>query len=231
VTVLLRYAPGMTARDTAYHEGHSALNGRFLALALLGPAAGLAACVVLAVTVSPAWAAGIGVMAVVWLMLAGLLYRNWPTGIRIDQSGISAGAVGSAAARRTPTVNHQAWGRFTCPWPAALAVRVVTDPAQVRELRKSRQYDTMNNRWAARRAMRHCNVGVLSSPWMQAALVIDIRPGAVTTPQVRPARFYGNYMGGSLSRLLQPVPSPTWVIPTRHPDAVRQALGALGPRP
>ena len=229
---MLRYAPGMTARGTAYHEGHSALNGRFLALALLAPAAGLAACVVLAVTVSPAWAAGIGVMAVLGLMLAGLLYRNWPTGIRIDESGISAGAVGAAgAAGRTPTVNHQAWGRFTCPWPAALAVRVVTDPAQVRELRTAPQYDTMNNRWAARRAMRHCNVGVLSSPWMAAALVIDIRPGAVTTPQVRPARFYGNFMGGSLSRLLQPVPSPTWVIPTRHPDAVRQALQALAPRP
>jgi hypothetical protein len=64
---------------------------------------------------------------------------------------------------------------------------------------------------------------------MTAALVIDIRPGAVTTPQVRPARFYSNFMGGSLSRLLQPAPSPTWVIPTRHPDAVRQALEALGP--
>jgi hypothetical protein len=222
----------MTARDTAYHEGHSALNGRFLTLALLGPAAGLAACVVLAVVASPVWSAGIGVMAAVGLMTTGLLYRNWPTGIRIDPSAITVGAVGSAAAAgRTPTVNHQAWGIFTCPWPAALEARVVTDPAQVRELRKSSQYDTMNNRWALPRAMRHCNIGVLSSPWMTAALVIEIRPGAVTTPQVRPARFYSNFMAGSLSRLLEPVPSPTWVIPTRHPDAVRQALDALAPRP
>ncbi|HEY3978132.1 MAG TPA: hypothetical protein VGM79_12725 [Streptosporangiaceae bacterium] len=220
----------MTSRDTVYHEGHSALNGRFLILALLAPGAGLAACAVLAIIASPVWFGGVGVMAALGLMTTGLLYRNWPTGIRIDQSAISVGAVGSAAAgRRTPTVNHQAWGLFTSPWPAALDVRVVTDPAQVRELRKARQYDTMTNRWAAPRAMRHCNVGVLSSPLMTAALVIDIRPGAVTTPQVRPARFYSNFMGGSLSRLLQPAPSPTWVIPTRHPDAVRQALEALGP--
>jgi hypothetical protein len=222
----------MTPRDTAYHEGHSALNGRFLLLALLAPAAGLAACVVLAVVASPVWFGGVGVMAAVGLMTAGLLYRNWPTGILIDGSAISAGAVRSAAAAgRTPTVNHQAWGRFTCPWPAALEVRVVTDPAQVRELRKARQYDTMTNRWAAPLAMAHCNVGVLSAPLMSAALVIDIRPGAVTTPQVRPARFYSNFLGGSLSRVLQPAPSPTWVIPTRHPDAVRRALETLRPRP
>jgi hypothetical protein len=217
----------MTSRDTAYHEGHSALNGRFLLLALLAPAAGLAACAVLAVIVSPVWFGGVGALLAAGLMTTGLLYRNWPTGIRVDESGISAGPVRPAAA---PTVNHQAWGRFTCPWPAALDVRVVTDPAQVRELRKARQYDTMTNRWAAPMAMRHCNVGVLSSPLMSAALVIDIRPGAVTTPRVRPARFYGNFMGGSLSRVLQPVPSPTWVIPTRHPDALREALAALRPR-
>jgi hypothetical protein len=220
----------MTAPAAAYHERRSALNGWFLVIAVLGPAAGLAACVLLALTVSPVWSAGIGIMALLGLVSVSLLYRNWPTGIRIDDSAVSVGAVRSAAAvARTPTVNHQAWGQFACPWPAALAVRVVTDPAEVRELRKAPQYDTMTNRWACRRSMRHCNVGVLSSPWMRAALVIDIRPGAVTTPQVRPARFFSNFTGGQFSRLLQPVPSPTWVVPTRHPEAVRQALAALAP--
>ena len=158
-------------------------------------------------------------------MTTGLLYRNWPTGIRIGQSAISVGAVGSArAARRTPTVNT-GLGPVPCPWRPRWRCGV-TDPAQVRELRKARQYDTMTNRWAAPLAMQHCNVGVLSSPLMSAALVIDIRPGAVTTPQVRPARFYSNFLGGSLSRLLQPVPSPTWVDPDARPG--RGPEGARG---
>jgi hypothetical protein len=42
--------------------------------------------------------------------------------------------------------------------------------------------------------------------------------------EIRPARFYDNYLHGYFSRLTEPRLSPVWVVPTRHPDALRQAL-------
>jgi len=88
-------------------------------------------------------------------------------------------------------------------------------------------YYTLTNRWGGKAAMRHINTGVLASPFMCAALVIDVDPAAATAPRIRPARYYGNYKNGYLSRLTQPRPSPTWVVATRHPDALSQALQAV----
>jgi hypothetical protein len=69
----------------------------------------------------------LGVFSGLALISIGLLYRSWPTGIRIDDSGISIGAVRSAkASSREPTVSHQSRGLFTCPWPAVLELHVVT---------------------------------------------------------------------------------------------------------
>ena len=161
------------------------------------------------------------------LIWVTLVYRNWPTGIRVDEAGVSIGAVSSArAARRTPTVNHQSRGLFTCPWPAVQGLRVVTDRAELRRMKNSPRYYTFTNRWGAKRGMSHCNIGVLASPFMRAALVIDVDPAAATASQIRPARFYDNYLHGYFSRLTQPRLSPVWVVPTRHPEALRKALNA-----
>ena len=182
---------------------------------------------VLAVTISPAW-----VVALILLPLAppvqawaGLLYRNWPTGIRIEADGIRAGAIGSARAeRRRPRVTHQAWGLFSCPRSAVLGARVVTDPAEIKALRTGRAYDTLNTHWGSRTHMTHCNLGVLIAPFTRAALVVDVDLGAITAPMARPSRMFGNGLRGSMSRQITPQLSPVWVVPTRHPDALRQAL-------
>jgi hypothetical protein len=118
----------------SYREPHSALNGPLLACGLLAPVAAEAACLVLGVVLRQPWffviMAGLGVPAMIWTTL---VYRNWPTGIRFDAAAISIGAVGPArAGRRRPTVNHQSWGLFTCPWTAVDGVRVVTDRAELR---------------------------------------------------------------------------------------------------
>ena len=102
----------------SYLEARSALNGRLLTSCLLVPAVIEIAGLILGVTLDQPWFFVIvGSMLVPIMICAGLLYRNWPTGIRIDGSGITIGAVRSArAARRRPTVNHQSWGLYTCPW-------------------------------------------------------------------------------------------------------------------
>ena len=162
------------------------------------------------------------------MISCGLLYRNWPTGVLIDESGISIGAVRSAqAAARRPTVNHQSWGLYTCPWPAVLGVRLVTDRTELRLMKNLPQYHTLTNRWGNKRGMRYCNIGVLASPFMRAALIIEVNPSAVTAAEIRPARFYTNYKDGQFSHLVQPRLSPTWVVPTRHPGALSTALQNL----
>jgi hypothetical protein len=162
------------------------------------------------------------------MIASGLLYRNWPTGVLIDESGISIGAVRSArAAARRPTVNHQSWGLYTCPWSAVQGVRLVTGRNELRQMSNLPQYHTLTNRWSNKRGMRHCNIGVLASPFMRAALIIEVNPAAVTAAEIRPARFYTNYKDGQFSHLVQPRLSPTWVVPTRHPEALRAALQTI----
>ena len=213
-------------RPGSYREAHSALNWPLLTCGLFTPAAGVAICVALGITVSPQWFAGVlFVLFGLFLVPISLLYRNWPTGIRIDESGISIGATGSAqAASRRPTVNHQSRGLFTCPWPGVQGLRLVTDRAELLQMKNSPNYFTLTNRWGGKAGMTHCNIGVLPSPFRRAALVIEVNPVTVTASQVRPARFYSNFKDGQFSHLVQPLLSPTWVVPTRHPEALSAAL-------
>jgi hypothetical protein len=59
--------------------------------------------------------------------------------------------------------------------------------------------------------MTHCKLGVLTSPFLHAALVIDVDPAAVTATQIRPARYFSNGKDGRLSRVLHPEMSSAWV--------------------
>jgi hypothetical protein len=221
-----------TSRPAGYREAHSALDWPLLAYGLSAPAAGMI-CVILGVAVSQPWFfVIIGALFVPVMICTTLLYRNWPTGIRFDGSAISIGAIGSArAARRRPTVNHQSRGLFTCPWGAAEGVRVVTDRAELRKMKNQPRYYTFTNRWGGKSGMSHCRIGVLASPFMRAALVIDVDTLAVTAPQIRPARYYNNFKNGYFSRLVQPELSPTWVVPTRNPQALSEALKAIPGKP
>lgn len=151
-------------RPAPYTEAHSALNGA-LRPYLLAPAAAETACLIAGVAFGQPWffvIMGWLIVPMIWFTLA---YRNWPTGIRLDEAAVS--------------------------------------------------------------------IGVLASPFMRAALVIDVDPAAVTASRIRPARFYDNYLHGYFSRLTQPRLSPVWVAPTRHPEALRKAIDVipvLGPQ-
>jgi hypothetical protein len=89
------------------------------------------------------------------------------------------------------------------------------------------QYHTLTNRWSSKRGMCRCNIGVLASPFMRSALVIEVNPLALSTSEIRPARFYTNFKAGRFSHLVHPQLSPTWVAPTRHPEALGAALQAI----
>ncbi|HEV3379689.1 MAG TPA: hypothetical protein VG142_01685 [Trebonia sp.] len=213
----------------AYEENRSALNLPFLSSALIGPLALEAVFLTLAITASPLWVIAMAVLpfTMPFLMLISLLYRNWPTGIRLDESGITFGAIGSRRAesgKRHPTVNHQSRGIFRCPWTSVMTARVATDPAEIQRLKKSPDLYTLTNRWGPARGMRHSSTGVLSSPFMRAALVIEIGPGT-TYPPLRSAKFFDNFLRHrKYSFRLRPELSATWVVPTRHPEPLAATL-------
>jgi hypothetical protein len=218
----------MNTPRQAYLETHSALNRALLAYGLW-PLAAEAACLAAGLAARQPWFFVIMAGLLIFVMIsAGLLYRNWPTGIRIDESGITIGAVQSArAARRRPTVTHQSRGLYTCPWPAVLDARTVTDPDELRRLKTDPRYFTLTNRWGSKLGVERCNIGVLVSPLMRAALVIEVNPAEVTASKIRPARYYSNFKDGRFSYLIRPQPSPTWIVPTRHPEALSAALRAV----
>lgn len=98
---------GSPASDpTRYEERAAARRWPLMVSGLYGPLAGEVVCVVLGVTVSPSWfAATMFPLFVMVLVYMDLLYRNWPTGIRIDETGIAVGAVGARdGGRRSPAV-------------------------------------------------------------------------------------------------------------------------------
>jgi len=136
-----------------YTEAHSALNSPLLARYLLAPAAAETAFLLAGLTTGQQWFfVFMGWLIVPVMIWTTLLYRNWPTGIRLDQTAVSIGAIGSTrAARRTPTVTHQSRGLFTCPWPAVRGIHVVTDRAELRQMKNSPRYYTLTNRWGAKR--------------------------------------------------------------------------------
>ncbi len=213
-----------------YEERGAARRWPLMVSGLYGPLAGEVVCVVLGVTVGPSWfAAMMFPFFVVVLIYIDLLYRNWPTGIRIDETGITVGAVGARdGGRRSPTVTFQAWGTYRCPWEAVRSVRVATDRAEVKTLRTSRAYLTLNNHWSLPKGSGAAKVmvGVLTPPFMRAALVIDLDRTAVEAPPVRPSRFYTNGANNRMSLLSHPEMSATWIVPTRNPERLRQFLAA-----
>ena len=213
----------------SYLEPHSALNRPLLAYGLVAPVVAEITCLILGVATSQPWFFVImGWLLAPVMIWTSLLYRNWPTGIRLDAAAISIGAIGSArAAGRRPTVNHQSRALFTCPWPAVEGVRIVTDRAELRQMKNTPRYYTFNNRWGGKTGMSHCNIGVLASPFMRAALILDVDPLAVSAPRIRPARYYNNFKNAYFSRLIEPRLSAVWVVPTRHPEALGRALAVV----
>jgi hypothetical protein len=222
------------AHEASFVERRCALRWPLVTWGLGLPGALVAVFVVLAVFANPQWfiAAAFTPLFLPFMMGIALLYRNWPTGICIDDAGVSIGAVGSRrAAARRPMVTHQNWGLFTCAWSDIRYVTVVTDPARIREIKKSPPYWTLSNRWGKPREMTRCMAGVLTAPFMTAALVIRVGhdEAGVSIPGLRSALFFANYIAAPrFYKRLTAEPALEWVVPTRHPQELRAFLASTG---
>jgi hypothetical protein len=146
-----------------YEETRSALTGRLVMWCVIYPASTELLFLVLAITVNVNWSVAMGAASVPAMIGAGFAYRNWPTGIRIDESGITIGAIRSRRARfRRPTVYHQSWGLYTCPWTWIQDAQVMSSPEAIRTAAKG--HHTLNNQWGGNLSMTRCDIGVMTAP-------------------------------------------------------------------
>ncbi len=218
-----------TTPAPSYAEDGCARRRPLLLWGLWLPAALEIVVIALGVLVHPAWLIGIPVIPLLAPFLIGgtLLYRNWPTGIRIDGDGLRIGAVSSTRRRPRPlSIARQNWGVFSAPWDAVATVRVVTDPEELRQLRTSARYFTLSNHWGKPRGVDtdRCLLGALTAPFMRAALVAELDPSSAELPAIRSARLYPNQLGRPFQTRIQPYAGPVWIAPTRDPARLARVI-------
>lgn len=201
-----------------YSESRAALGWRLILVAGVGPVAALAAAFALA-QVNDVAAGLIGVALFYMLVGFTFVYRNWPTGIRLDDQQVHIGST-----RRRVRLTRQTGGAFECPWRAVTGIRVVTDPRELKRIRTSPELFTLSNHWGKRREVTRCMLGVLTAPFMRAALVIELCPGDAKFPDARSAWFFPNQIGRPFRVELHGYPSATWIAPTRHPEELARYL-------
>jgi hypothetical protein len=234
-----------------YAEDRSALNWPLMWVGLLSSVAGalaVAACLWWALALAQPGALFLAEFPALWSFVwIWQLWSNWPTGIRIDTAGIQIGAVRDGrqdpqVPRTVRSVLSQRHEVFACPWAAVRGI-AVTDRAGLRGLRE-REPSAHARRRPSRIAYRvgYYNVagwpgntptlrprtagirlGWLSAPLMRAALVIYVAPGGARFPQLES-------VNGWPYRSEYPVVglrSRVWLVPTRHPEALRAALAQV----
>lgn len=210
-----------------YVEKHSAFNGRFVVWFLAVPNVVMAVLLVLTLR----WAAvagAVGAVGFVLIITWTMAYRNWPTGIRIDGAGVRVGAVSSRRAeRRTRRIGavHEAWGLFFCPWDDVLAITVVTESDELDRIRQAGAFVAPTNRWGKPAGSR-LHKGVLTGPFMRAALVVQVDPARATVPATYASRFYSNRPPEWRSKDAG-LEGTIWIVPTRRGEELREAVSAL----
>lgn len=186
------------------------------------PAVLVAAAVVLGIAMDPAWfAMAVAVpLAPPFLMYVTLFVRNRRTGIRLDQRGVTIGALESER------------GRFQAPWTVVRSARVERDTRVIEALMISRRLLTPTRWWGVPRGMGEWEfaAGVLVPPFARAALVVEFdAPAPAEGVLPRPAWYFGNRTNVSYFAKRRAVhPSTIWISPTRHPDRLADALTAYG---
>lgn len=162
---------------------------------------------------------------IVWIFTNSVrVFVHWPTGIRIDEAGVRIGNVHRPTPkrrRRPPAPSFQAYQVFSVKWSGVLAMRLSTDRHELRQLsRQSRRASTKGT--SARGGMAiGFYLGMLTPPFMRAALIIEIDPEHATFPEFRiqQALSVASSQVGTQSRI--------WVVPTRHAHQLIEVVDAI----
>jgi hypothetical protein len=201
----------------------SGLERRVVLQAIIAPAVlaaisipyGLAASDALAAVLIVPW-----LIAGLWTMLAVLaLIFLWPVGIRVDSAGIRIGGLrgwerrqlsGRWPPRKPFHVGAQGRAVFSCPWDGVKELYLITSRDELKPLRQQKRA------FGKRTSQLRDPLGYLG--FVKAGLVITTNPALTRSD---PAAFRSNW---SQIGSIKAVVSPTWLVPTRRPEALRAAL-------
>jgi hypothetical protein len=136
----------------------------------------------------------------------------WPIGIQVRSDGIQVGGIHRTQRpdRRLPSPGAQRKRLFFCPWPAIRSAEIVTDRAYIRKTNKDF------------REPGSVALGMFRAPFTRSALFLEVDINAVTIPEFRPPDIERPFFRPA--NFAVPFTSPVWLIPTRHPEALRAAL-------
>lgn len=164
----------------------------------------------------------IAVLAAAWAIITWiLLFYGLYVGIRIDADGIQIGGIRARERRirqhrwppRRPfRVAGQSRAVFTCPWEGVRSLYLITDSQDFKHIRSDLK------QFLKARKGTQAPLGMLHGPFMKAALVITHNAIDATSDPADFRPSWGQYVD------LRPVKSPTWMVPTRNPEALRAAL-------
>jgi hypothetical protein len=217
--------PGITGQ-LLYAEDKSGLDHRIVTQAIVAPlvflalfvpfvlvsSSGLAVLLLFPALIAFFWALG-SVLSVVFL---------WPVGIRVDSAGIRIGGLkaweqrqesGRWPPRKPFHVGAQGRAVFACPWEGVRELYLVGSRAEIKPLIQQKR--------AFRKQARQLRSPLGFLGFVNAGLVI------VNDPQLTrcdPSTFRPNRRWPGL---VKGVTSPTWVVPTRRPEALRAALARV----
>ena len=195
-----------------YTESHSAVRWPHLlnaALWVLLLAVGIAA---IAWSRNPglSFLPGLGVLGTA--IAVAMIVVVWPTGIQVRSDGLLIGGIHRAQrpGRGLPSADGR-WRRpFFCPWSAIRSAEVITDHAYIR--RTSKDY----------REPGKVALGIFWAPFTRSALLLEVDTEAVAVPGFREPDTRRPFFRPA--NFTVPFTSPLWLVPTRHPEALRAAL-------
>lgn len=166
-----------------------------------------------------------------FLELFAIMYLNnaMAVGIRVYGDGIAIGGMRGRDRRlrrgtwppKKLTVGAQARAVFTVPWEAVDGLCVVTGRAEIKRVRRDlRQYRMSTG-------LHRTPLGVLdiAAVFAKALLVVSLDPSRAASDPPELRTQYSEYSYTS------PVPSRTWLVPTRHPAALHDVLKQLPQAP
>jgi hypothetical protein len=217
--------PGVTG-ELLYAEDKSGLEQKIIIYAIAAPIVVVIILIPFLLVASNGLAVLLAfpvVIAAIWAMASMFLLKFlWPVGIRIDSAGIRIGGLrawerrqlsGRWPPRRPFHVGAQGRAVFTCPWEGVKELYLVRSRDELSPLTRQR------SAFRKRTSQLRTPLGYFTTA--KAGLVIVTDPALTSSD---PAGFRANW-----SRIghIRGVISPTWLVPTRHPDELQAALARV----
>lgn len=219
--------PPGAGRVLLYSEDRAGLNALLVSQAATATALFAAACTLdpfmrRSFVVAVLLAAAIAATGVWGISSLTVLRFTWPVGIQVDSAGIRIGGLrarkrrqraGRWPPRRPFHVSTQGRAVFTCPWEGVQALYLVRNRAELKPL--LRQYRAFRKKFQQlRRPLGMLNVNRAALVIVNSPALAYSEPGTFRSDWARPGTTTG-------------VTSPTWLVPTRHPEALLAALARV----